>query len=364
VTPEAVRSRVLWLSNETPDLAGQGGQRRQYFQIRELVRAGVDVDVMTLAGPQDDASLRALGNPVRRVRLHRRFGLPDPLGRAIVSRAVRSPAYDGLIVAHVESWSMVDRALRGTSARVLVDLHNVLSTWAAGQGRLDEAQGYFAVEADILARAEAVSTCSPAEATRLRPGGRARRIVLPHGIEPDEWPQPGHRAGPPAVGAIGNWDWAPNTNGIAWFVERVWPTVRDRVPGAEFLVAGTGLPESLANAPGVRYLGRVSDRRQVVSHVDVIAVPVLDGVGAPVKFGEALGSGRAVIATPDGASAHPEAPAFVSGDAAAWADVLTTWLGDARLAAIEGERTRRYAFERLTWRRTVAPLVDWVRTGR
>ena len=33
-------ARVLWLSNETPDRHGQGGQRRQYFQIAALVAAG------------------------------------------------------------------------------------------------------------------------------------------------------------------------------------------------------------------------------------------------------------------------------------------------------------------------------------
>lgn len=352
--------RVLWLSNETPDVAGQGGQRRQYFQIRELVAAGMSVDVITLAGPQDDSSIRELGT-VRRVRRHGRLGVPDPLGRAVVARALRSRAYRTIVVAHLESWSFVERMRPDPASRIIVDLHNVMSAWARRHGEPDAVGSFEAKEVEVLRRAGAVSTCSQAEAERLPPVGTALRIVLPHGIEPSEWPRPHAPAGAPAVGAIGNWNWPPNTAGMSWLVRDVWPQVSARVPGAQLVVAGAGLPEALASAPGVLYLGRVPDRLSVVAAVDAMAVPVLAGVGAAVKFGEALASGRAVIATADGASAHPSAPAFVSDDPAEWSHALTRWLLDRGAAAASGAEARRYALDTLTWRRTTQPLIDWIR---
>lgn len=58
---------VHWVSNETPDQFGQGGQRRQFFQIQTLVEAGHTVRVVTLAGQQDDTSVRAVADDVHRV---------------------------------------------------------------------------------------------------------------------------------------------------------------------------------------------------------------------------------------------------------------------------------------------------------
>jgi glycosyltransferase involved in cell wall biosynthesis len=360
VVADGRRHRVLWLSNETPDVSGQGGQRRQYFQIRELTRAGVAVDAITLSGPQDDASLRAIAD-VRRVHRHRRFGIPDPVGRSIIARAVRDTAYDGIVVAHLDSWAMVERVLSSAGARVLVDLHNVLSAWADREGHHTRAVAFRRIERAVLGRVDAVAVCSEAEELRLGPGGTARRIVLPHGIDVAEWPEPGTQIGPPAVGAIGNWDWEPNRHGIEWFVRTVWPIVVGRVPDAEFVVAGAGLQAALADAPGVRYLGRIEHREHLIARVDAIAVPVLDGVGAPVKYGEALASGRAVLATPDGASAHPGAPAFVSSDPGPWAEALVAWFSDRAAAAAIGAESRRYALAELTWSRTTRALDAWVR---
>ncbi|WP_165391248.1 glycosyltransferase family 4 protein [Agromyces ramosus] len=351
---------MLWLSNETPDVSGQGGQRRQYFQIRELGRAGVAVDAITLAGPQDDTSLRAIAD-VRRVHRHRGFGIPDPVGRSTIARAVRNTAYDGVVVAHLDSWAMVERAPSHGGARILMDLHNVLSAWADREGHHVRAVEFGRIERAVLGRVDAVAVCSDAEELRLGTGGTARRIVLPHGIDAAEWPEPGNRMGPPAVGAIGNWDWEPNRHGIEWFIRTVWPAVVGRVPDAEFIVAGAGLRAALADAPGVRYLGRIERREDLIARVDAIVVPVLDGVGAPVKYGEALASGRAVLATPDGASAHPGAPAFVSSDPGQWSEALVAWFSDRAAAAAAGAESRRYALTELTWSRTTRALVTWVR---
>lgn len=354
-------TRVLWLSNETPDVAGQGGQRRQYFQIRELVAAGIGVELITLAGDQDDSSARALVG-VRRVRRHTRSGLPDLRGRAAIARAIRSGGFDVVVVAHLESWPFVERWAPGrTGPRLLVDLHNVLSAWARATGDSDRAAAYATTESLVLRTADAVSVCSPAEETRLPPGGTAVRLVAMHGIEPAEWPDPVAPDGRPSVGAVGNWNWPPNAAGIRWFAREVWPSVRELVPDAEFVVAGDGLAESVAAVAGVRYLGRVRDRMTVVAASDVMVVPVVSGVGAPVKFGEALVSGRAVVATRDGASAHPGAPAFVSDDPSEWVERISSWLTDRDAAATAGRSARAYALERLTWVRTTRPLVDWIR---
>jgi glycosyltransferase involved in cell wall biosynthesis len=238
-----------------------------------------------------------------------------------------------------------------------------MSDWTARAGRRDDAARFADMERAVRSGAQAVAVCSSEELTRLGAGGTARRLIVRHGVDPEEWPPIARREGPPAVGAIGNWDWAPNRSGITWFVEEVWPDLRARVPDAEFVVAGSGLPPDLSAVPGVRYLGRVADRADVVGRVDAMVVPVRSGVGAPVKLAEALAAGRPVMATTDAASAHPESPARVSDAASAWVDELGRLLVDGEAALEEGERARRFALGSLTWAQTTRPLVDWVRNS-
>src|SRR3954454_17330724 len=111
-----VTPRLLWLSKETPDRIGQGGQRRQYFQIRELAAAGIEVTVMTPAGDQDDASIRELADVVRfsRRRLTGR-SRPDPVGAATSSR------FDRIIVAHAESYDLLNGRAADVKVPWLVD---------------------------------------------------------------------------------------------------------------------------------------------------------------------------------------------------------------------------------------------------
>ena len=65
--------RVLWLSTETPARDGQGGQRRQYHQIRALQDRGHDITVLVPKSDQGDASIRSIAPVLRpRVTLFRR----------------------------------------------------------------------------------------------------------------------------------------------------------------------------------------------------------------------------------------------------------------------------------------------------
>src|SRR3954471_5115816 len=95
--PEGAHVRLLWLSKETPDRNGQGGQRRQFFQIELLRAAGAHVTVATPAGDQSDASIGELAEVVRfRRRRLVRMPSPDPV-------RIASGGFDRMVLAHAES---------------------------------------------------------------------------------------------------------------------------------------------------------------------------------------------------------------------------------------------------------------------
>jgi glycosyltransferase involved in cell wall biosynthesis len=351
---------VLWISNETPDQHGQGGQRRQYFQIRALVDAGHRVHVMSLAGGQDDTSLKLVAT-VDRFRGQLMRGVRNPMARLTFSRALRSDRYDAVVVSHIESWRWVGHAARRHRPPTLVDLHNVYVGWYSqiGGSEADEREALGLLER-VLESSDGVSVCSRSELERLpEDPPLAERLVVPHGVDPDEWPD---RLGPgqssaPYVALFGSWTWIPNLRGLEWFESTVWPAVMSQVPTARALVAGSGLGGRQAKVPGISYVGRAEDLSAFLGRAATVAIPVRSGVGASVKYAEALASGAPVIATRDAASAHPGFGRYVSDEPDVWIRHLVNHLTEpAGWPTPERER----ALTELSWSAVSRPLDEWL----
>ncbi len=113
-------------------------------------------------------------------------------------------------------------------------------------------------------------------------------------------PVPDH-AGEPVVMVIGSWDHLPNISGLNRFLNESWPRVLARVPGARLRVVGSGLTERQRSEwsarPNVDVVGRVADLREAYAGCTICVSPVFDGGGTKIKVLEALGFGRACVAT-------------------------------------------------------------------
>lgn len=354
---------VVWLSAETPNRHGSGGQRRQYHHLLALRAEGVEVSVATLAGPQDDASLAEL-LPVRRFGPLRARGLlPDPE----LARFLSDNRFTAAVVAHVESVPHVRRVLARRRIPWLLDLHNVNSRWHEARGeRLDASLWRLRERAAIRAAAQ-TTVCSAEELDALLTVARKARVeVAAHGVDPAEWPAAALAAErDPTVAYFGAWDHGPNREGAEWLAERVWPAVLQRSPQARLVLAGPGQPPpGILSLEGVEYAGRVEDLAGFLGRVRVIAVPILNGIGARMKFGEALASGAAVVSTTAGAEGFAAEGAYArADDPDAFATACARLSADRDQATALGQVGRRLALERFRWSATSAPIVRFASGG-
>ncbi len=103
---------------------------------------------------------------------------------------------------------------------------------------------------------------------------------------------------------IGSFQHPPNRQALAYFIERVLPAVRAARPAARLLVAGAHAPPNFAatmSAPGVEFLGRVEDIRELYARCAVFVCPILSGSGIRVKLLEAFAAGIPTVSTALGA---------------------------------------------------------------
>ncbi len=150
--------------------------------------------------------------------------------------------------------------------------------------------------------ARAAFVCSELDQRHLGRLGLKRLHVVPNAVAiPDEkYPVAPEKT----VMFIGNYGHAPNIRAAERLVRRIWPAVRNAVPDARLLIAGSppeALPSSKNPPGGVSFLGFVPDLAALYALSRVVCCPVTEGGGTRVKIIEAGAHGRPVVSTRVGA---------------------------------------------------------------
>jgi len=165
---------------------------------------------------------------------------------------------------------------------------------------------------------------------------------------------------------IGAMDWKPNSDGINWLMEKVWPLVLNQVPEAELHLAGKGMDTTQPPAvPNVFLHGEVESAAAFMAQYKVMAVPLHSGGGIKVKVVEGMFAGKPIVTTPVGA----EGIAFTQGvdlhvvsAPGEFAEKLIALLKDDTLARESGMNAQKTAAEHHELIRVTEKLCDFYRT--
>jgi polysaccharide biosynthesis protein PslH len=205
--------------------------------------------------------------------------------------------------------------------------------------------------------ADGVYLCSAADERRLLdevPG--ARTLVIPNAADVDYY-QP--RATDPATDArtlvfFGHLSYFPNVDGVAYFVQEIWPRIAEAHPRARLKIIGGQAPRSLQALvrPGVELTGFVPDLRPHLAEAAAVVVPLRLGGGTRLKIVEAMAMGKAIVSTAlgaEGIEAVPGRDLLIEDQPAAFADAVNRLLAKPDLASNIGQSARRLAVQQYAW---------------
>ncbi len=149
-------------------------------------------------------------------------------------------------------------------------------------------------EFELLSQADVVVAIQEAEAQAVSAANPNQRVIVaPLATTPVDAASPGEA---PLLLFVGS-NTAPNVVGLRWFFDKVWPAVRAEQPDAVLMVAGNVSRAFDVVPPGVRMLGPVPDLDPLYARAAVVVSPLTTGSGLKIKVIEALGRGKAVVAT-------------------------------------------------------------------
>jgi glycosyltransferase involved in cell wall biosynthesis len=197
--------------------------------------------------------------------------------------------------------------------------------------------------------------------------------VIPNGFErPESEPVRNRSTNPPVIGFIGLYEYAPNREGITWFLENCWPLIRESHPCAHLRLIGAGTEVlNERNLPGVRGLGWIEDPAPEIAKWSAMVVPIRVGGGTRVKIADAYSRKCPVVSTTLGAfgyGAEDGKQLRLADRAEDFAAACVQLIQEPAKAAAMAERAWTEFLEKWTWEsitpKIVAAAEDCLRRGK
>ena len=102
-------------------------------------------------------------------------------------------------------------------------------------------------------------------------------------------------------------DWLPNIEAVEWLISKVWQEVLHKIPTAQLIVAGRGMPNTFKNGSlkNITIIENVENSETFYATYDIMLVPLWSGSGLRIKLVEGLAYGKPIITTSIGAEGIP-----------------------------------------------------------
>lgn len=345
--------RVLFLSPSFSLPVNNGHKMRTWALLRGLAAEGYEVSLLTLAHPQElaghEAAVRSVCREVETVphawtnlargaditgRL-RRILSPRPYTIARFASAAMRTAITARLARRTVDAIVADVFMfvniPDTDVPIVVNNENVehviIRRYVPHESHFGK-RLYAAVEWRKTARWEAAAfrrsavamACSNADASLVRTMCPTLPTVLVPNVVDTESYAPRGDVQEARVLFQGAMDWYPNQDAAHYFITAVLPSLRQLVPGVQFVVAGRNPSPAMVKQyralPDVEFTGTVSDMRVEIARAALCVVPIRMGSGTRLKILEAAAMGKAIVSTRIGA----EGLDFVDGKEIALAD--------------------------------------------
>jgi len=320
--------RILYLTAQPPLPVKYGAQIRSLAIARLLRESGeVSLAMLTVEEPDTTALARTREEFVIAGVFPLEFrpiqGLKERLGHELnpwflntrgvgvntaTAARIRKLATEYDIV-WIHGLTTANKAGIGSMANTVLDVDDLPSQYYHSEFRITSQfmRKAFAArnlwiwkrrEAVLLERFNILAVCSEADREYL--GADERIHVIPNGyantaVEPERC-----TVDPPRIGFIGWMRYAPNREGIEWFIEHVWPLIKAARPDARLRLVGEdsdlGIP-----GDGIDRLGFVDDAAKEFATWSLSIVPIRVGGGTRIKIAEAFSRKCPVVSTSWGA---------------------------------------------------------------
>jgi glycosyltransferase involved in cell wall biosynthesis len=257
--------------------------------------------------------------------------------------------------AHNAVWTIVER-MRQNSARFLQPILGLEAR------RIKRYEGRIVREFDHTLAVTEIDHSALLQAAASKSDGFGPALpdipVIPIAVNTGALQSICRVSGSVNIVTLGTLHYPPNADGIRWFMQEVFPLVREQIPEATLTVVGKNPPkdflERASQEPrSIRVTGYVPDLTPYLEQAAIMVVPVRAGGGMRVRILEAFARAIPVITTTvglEGIDARPGEDVLVADTPACFAAAVVRLLQDESLQSRLATNGRHLAEQRYDWK--------------
>ena len=217
-------------------------------------------------------------------------------------------------VVHADQLNMAQYALPFTKSRKVLDLHNAL--WVLYQRMaatlpLHNPMKYLLLrdwrllknyEGKMCRVFDAVTAVSEEDKQSLiEAGARSDIQVIPIAIDTDKQAFIQRAPSSPHIVHVGTMYWPANVDGIRWFLDQIYPIIKQQVPNVRCTLIGARPPQDIKEREqtdsSLKVTGYVDDPLPYLQDSSMMIVPLRAGGGMRVKILNAFAQGLPMVST-------------------------------------------------------------------
>jgi glycosyltransferase involved in cell wall biosynthesis len=383
--------KLLFLTPYLPSPPQSGAPRRVHGLLSELAHRH-EVSLLAFVAPDEDtgAALQATGSYCtevvtvssdrhdralggqrkRRIQMRSLLGMRSferliyyqPSFQAALDRLVARNDFDVITTEH----SQMACYRLPSAPRLVLDEHNIeydilrRTTLAerASIRKLYNWVNYFKLRREEQAAwhmYDGVALTSQRDEQVLRhkaPG--IRTTVIPNAVDTDFFKPAATPTEPDTILFFGAINYYPNTEGLLFFLDEVFPRIKQQKPGARLWVVGQLPPPAITEraSEDVIVTGLVDDVRPYLERAEVVIAPLRIGGGTRLKIVEAMSMGKAIVSTSlgaEGLDVRHGVDLLLGDTAEEFATQTLRVLDDAALSMRLGASARHLAESKYSW---------------
>lgn len=334
-----MKLRVLQLCHKPPYPPIDGGCIAMNTVTNGLLASGCDVKILTIETPKHHLDRSKLPSEyaertkIESVFVDTSINIVDAFSSLITSDSYNisrffSPDFDRKLIEvlheqkfdiiHLESLFMspyIQTLRRATKAKIVLRSHNleyiIWENLAKGTKNLPK-KTYLNIlskqlkkyEINILKEVDGIAAISSEDFKKYLSLKSNKPIInIPFGVDLKDYTPDRSTIERKSLFHLGAMDWAPNVEGVDWFIQHVWPKVRAADPDIKFYLAGKAVPEKYLNMEkdNIFCIGEVKDAKAFIRSKEIMIVPLLSAGGIRVKIIEGMALEKCIISTKTGA---------------------------------------------------------------
>lgn len=283
----------------------------------------------------------------------------------ILKKLLKEKAFDVIVLESMALNAMSLIRKYNRKAKIIYNAHNVDTNLAqAFMAKKEITEKEFweikKFESSLYNKVDAIFCCSKKDKNDfdLLNNGKLLISVIPNGIViPEKLYNNGVKEeNPQFILFCGILSTLPNTEGLHWFCQEIWPTIKKSFPHLKLLVVGGGTfnrkYSSEISDASIIFSGRVPDVKEWYNKAAVSVVPLLTGSGTRLKILEAMAFGVPVLSTSKGAEGieySDKKNIVIANDAAEFAGKLSRLLSDKQQRMDTAVAARKLVKEKYDW---------------